>query len=419
MTGRKMSCTLLAPFLFVVPVHAEVSQLSLERAVELARTNAPQLRAQAAAMESVESLAVSAGQLPDPALVIGIDNLPVTSDDAWSVSRDFMTMRKIGVMQDFPNARKRTAQRASAQAAISVVRSETVQANLDVARAAAEAWVDAYAAEQLEQNLRALKPELELQAKVVTAAVGSARASSADALTTQAAILDLDDRVLEAQRAQRTARIMLARWIGDEPMTAALASAPSFDQLPVARNTVLATLHQHASVLAFESQLALAQAQIDLAKAEKHADWSAELAYAKRGDPFSDMVSLEFKVGLPIFSRNRQDPTILAKRAEFRKLESLRDAELRMHTEEVAGTLAAWQSAHDRLELFRNERLPLARQRSQAALAGYGAGSSGLMDVLNSVAAEAELQQTYSELLRELGRTWVFLRYLQPQEGSL
>jgi outer membrane protein TolC len=178
-------------------------------------------------------------------------------------------------------------------------------------------------------------------------------------------------------------------------------------------------LHQHASVLAFQAQLALAQTQIDLATAEKHPDWSAELAYAKRGDAFSDMVSLEFKVGLPIFSRNRQDPAIAAKRAEYRRLESLRDAELRMHTEEVASNLAAWQSAHDRSELFRTERLPLARQRAQAALAGYRSGNGGLMDVLGSIVAEAELNQTYSELLRELGRAWVFLRYLQPQEGSL
>jgi cobalt-zinc-cadmium efflux system outer membrane protein len=418
MTGRKMSCALLAPFLLVA-AHAHGSELTLERAVELARTNAPQLQAQAAAMESAEAIAVAAGRLPDPSLVVGIDNLPVTSDDAWSISRDFMTMRKIGVMQDFPNARKRSAQRASAQAAVSVVRSETAQADLDIARAAAEAWVEVYATDQLEKNLRALRPELELQAKAVTAALGSARASSADALTAQAAILDLDDRLLEAHRAQRAARITLGRWIGDEPSTASLSSAPSFDQLPVARNTVLTTLHQHASVLAFQAQLALAQTQIDLATAEKHPDWSAELAYAKRGDAFSDMVSLEFKVGLPIFSRNRQDPAIAAKRAEYRRLESLRDAELRMHTEEVASTLAAWQSAHDRSELFRTERLPLARQRAQAALAGYRSGNSGLMDVLGSIVAEAELNQTYSELLRELGRAWVFLRYLQPQEGSL
>jgi hypothetical protein len=80
--------------------------------------------------------------------------------------------------------------------------------------------------------------------------------------------------------------------------------------------------------------------------------------------------------------------------------------------------LAAWQSAHDRSELLRTERLPLARQRVRAALAGYRTSNSGLTDVLSSIVSEAELQQTYSEVLRELGHAWVFLRYLQPQEGS-
>jgi outer membrane protein TolC len=278
--------------------------------------------------------------------------------------------------------------------------------------------VDVYAADRLEANLETLKPELELQAQTVNAALRSGRASSVDALTAQAAILELDDRLIEARREQRAARVALARWIGDEARAAALSVAPDFASLPVAPGTLLATLHQHASVLAYEAQMALARTEIDMARAEKRADWSAELSYAKRGDAFSDMVSLEFRVGLPLFSRNRQDPVISAKRAELRRLESQRETELRMHSEEVASTLASWQSAHDRVELLQRERSPLARQRTQAALAGYRAGGTALTDVLGGIVAEVELQQTYSELIRELGHAWVFLRYLQPQEGS-
>ena len=417
MNRCKLSCTLLAPFLFVAAAHGQNRELTLERAVELARAGAPQLQAQAAALESAQALAVAAGRLPDPQLVMGIDNVPVTSDDAWSVSRDFMTMRKVGLMQDFPNAHKRTAQRAAAQAAISVVQSETLQADLEIARAAAQAWVDAYAADRLEANLNTLRPELELQAQAVNAALRSGRASSADALTAQAAIFELDDRLIEAHREQHAARSALARWIGDEARSTMLSEAPRFDTLPGARDTLLATLHQHAAIRAYEAQMALARTEIDMARAEARADWSAELSYAKRGDAFSDMVSLEFRVGLPFFSRHRQDPVISARRADLRQLESQRETELRMHSEEVANTLSSWQSAQDRMHLYERERSPLARQRTQAALASYRGGGMALTEVLSSIVAEVELQQTYSELLRELGHAWVFLRYLQPQAG--
>jgi outer membrane protein TolC len=210
---------------------------------------------------------------------------------------------------------------------------------------------------------------------------------------------------------------MLARWIGDEAQSVSLAAAPAFEILPSTRETLLATLHQHASLLAYEAQIALAQSEVNMARAEKHADWSAELAYARRGDAFSDMVSLEFRVGLPLFSRHRQDPLISAKRAEVTQLEAQREAELRMHSEEVISTLAAWQSARDRVDLYQRERLPLARQRSKVALASYQAGGIPLADVLASIVAEVQIRQNHAELLRELGRSWVLLRYLELPEG--
>src|SRR5213594_2741353 len=55
---------------------------------------APGGRAVAAARE----MAVAAAQLPDPMLKFGIDNLPINGPDRFSVARDFMTMRRIGVM---------------------------------------------------------------------------------------------------------------------------------------------------------------------------------------------------------------------------------------------------------------------------------------------------------------------------------
>ena len=140
--------------------------------------------------------------------------------------------------------------------------------------------------------------------------------------------------------------------------------------------------------------------------------------YAKRGSAFSDMVSLEFRVGLPLFSRYRQDPMIRAKRAELSKLEADRDAELRMHTAEVTAMLAGWDAARKRIGLYESDRLPLARQRSQAALAGFQAGRVELTSVLASHVAEIEAQREYVVLMKQLAQTWAFLRYLEPGKDS-
>ena len=62
-----------------------------------------------AAARGAREMAVAAGQLPDPVLRAGVDNLPVNGPDAWSLDRDFMTMRRIGVMQEYVSSAKRAA----------------------------------------------------------------------------------------------------------------------------------------------------------------------------------------------------------------------------------------------------------------------------------------------------------------------
>ncbi|MBK7549914.1 MAG: hypothetical protein IPI20_19900 [Rhodoferax sp.] len=50
-----------------------------------------------------------ASQLPDPVLKLGINNLPINGEDRFSLTRDFMTMRSVGVMQEFTREDKRRA----------------------------------------------------------------------------------------------------------------------------------------------------------------------------------------------------------------------------------------------------------------------------------------------------------------------
>src|SRR5262245_45084494 len=113
-----------------INARAEDEALSLDAAVEKALERAPQVSARLANAEAMQSEAVSAGRLPDPELIVGVDNLPVTGPDAYSTTSDFMTMRKIGVMQQFPSGAKRRLERSRAEAQASTAEAELVDARL-------------------------------------------------------------------------------------------------------------------------------------------------------------------------------------------------------------------------------------------------------------------------------------------------
>ena len=65
----------------VVPAIVSASPLSLEQALELAVQRSQAVLAARVGAEAATQTARAAGQLPDPMLSVGIENLPVTGPD--------------------------------------------------------------------------------------------------------------------------------------------------------------------------------------------------------------------------------------------------------------------------------------------------------------------------------------------------
>jgi outer membrane protein, heavy metal efflux system len=397
-----------------IALAAEEPALSLDAAVEQALQIAPQLSARSASIEAAQALTTSAGRLPDPALVVGLDNLPVTGTDAWSTTADFMTMRKIGVMQEFPRREKRRLQHERAQAEVDLANAENIETRLDVARETAQAWIRRATADQALENLRALESEVELGAAAARAAIASSRGSSAEALAAEVAVSRLRNRILQMQGEARQAQAELARWVGDAA-TRPLGPVPAFDELPIPPATLLSTPHLHGTILPSEARLAEARTDVAIARAERRPDWNTELSFAKRGPAFSDMVSLQFTVGLPLFAKTRQNPVIAARNADLKRVEAERDAEIRMHTAELQQMVIEWQQLGEQLTQYQRELLPLARERSRVSLAAYRAGRSDLRLSLEAFEDEVNLLIEGAALQNQRGRAWAFLRYLQAQ----
>ncbi|MCY7299083.1 MAG: hypothetical protein LH616_07725, partial [Ilumatobacteraceae bacterium] len=65
----------------LLPHHVGAAPLSLQAALEQAVQRSESLRSARASVASATESAHAAGQLPDPALRVGVENLPVTGGD--------------------------------------------------------------------------------------------------------------------------------------------------------------------------------------------------------------------------------------------------------------------------------------------------------------------------------------------------
>jgi outer membrane protein TolC len=143
-------------------------------------------------------------------------------------------------------------------------------------------------------------------------------------------------------------------------------------------------VHEHPDLAVYVPMTQQAQAEVHEAEADKHPDWGVELNYGRRGPAFSDMISLQVSLSLPVFQQSRQDPRVAAKRQELHRIEEQREAMLRDHTSELDRELSQYEALTKQLARARDIRIPLAREKVALQLAGYEAGKSDLMNVLSA-----------------------------------
>lgn len=142
----------LAPVLglsALILAHAEpTSALSLEEAIALATTRAANAEISRGSVESAAQMAVAAGQLPDPVLKLGVNNVPINGPDQFSLGRDFMTQRSISVVQEFTRPDKRRARAGRYEAEAAAAEAQRTVGLASVQRGVAAAWLDRWYAEQ-------------------------------------------------------------------------------------------------------------------------------------------------------------------------------------------------------------------------------------------------------------------------------
>jgi outer membrane protein TolC len=395
-------------------VSAAEVPLTLAEAQRWAVERSRQISAQDAAVAASREMAVAAGRLPDPVLQLGIDNLPIDGPDQFSVTRDFMTMRRIGVMQEFTRSEKRhlRAQRFEREAEKSLAEKTATVASIQ--RDTALAWLDRYYAETMAAVIAQQAKEVKLEIVAVEGAYRGGRGNQADVFAAHSALVGLEDQASEIGRRIRTAKTALARWAGSEAADAPLAGKPAIDSIRLDTSALDTQLAHHPEIAVLSKQEEIAATDAKLAQADKKTDWSLEVMYSQRGSAFSNMVSVGVSIPLQWDQRNRQERELAARLAMAERARAERDEALRAHIGEVRAMIVEWENGRERLARYERELTPLARERTRAALTAYQGAKANLTDLLLARRNEIDVRMHAVQLEMEIARLWAQLNFLFP-----
>jgi outer membrane protein TolC len=397
--------------------HAAPQALSLDDAIRIGEARSARLAAQSSAVIAATDLAGRAGQLPDPKLKFGLENVPVSGPDAWSLTQDFMTMKRIGVMQDILNAGKRRARSERAALEVGVEQAGLALERTTLRREIAVAWYEVLHATRALEVMSDLVNAAALQQETVGAAIAAGRAPAADGFMARSALETARDQVIDQERVLGRARIALAAFVGEDAQRP-VGAAPDTSRLAAPVATLLESLDRQPTLQVLERRAALAQSDVAVAQSTKTPDWGVELSFGQRTPYFSNMLTLMFSVDLPVFPADRQDRDVAASLAQVDRARAQLEDARRSYTAQVRGLAVDWEAWNRRVERFEKVLIPLAQERAEASLAAYRGGKGELMGVIEARKAEAETRLGLHNALLERGRAWAGLTYLVPQEET-
>jgi len=384
-----------------------------QRAVERSRM----LAAKDYAAQSSREMSVAAGQLPDPVLKFGIDNLPITRQDRFSLTQDFMTMRRVGVMQELTRSDKRRFRAARFEREAEKAIAEKAATTATIERETALAWLDRFYAEAMSTALAEQIDQAKLEIQAADSAYRAGRGSQADIFSSRSVLAALEDKASDIRRRIGNAKIALARWIGDAAQQP-LGDKPAVDTIRLDETSLDTQLNHHPELAVLARQEDIAVSEANLARANKKADWSVEVAVQKRGPGYSDMLSVGLSVPLQWDQKNRQNRELSSKLAQVEQAKAEREDTLLAHVAEVRAMLNEWHTNRQRQTRYEKELTPLANSRTTATVAAYRGGKAALADVLAARRGEIDVRLQALQLAQETDRLWAQLNFLFPQNGG-
>jgi outer membrane protein TolC len=389
----------------------EALALSLDEALSRA-AHAPEVRSGLAEEEAAKAFSKAAGQLPDPRLVLSVDDFMLEGE---ARSRFSESKRMIGLMQEFPAASRRKAERQQAEAAQESSARMREYAQLSVRREVSLLWLQLHFLTRKEALLKASAAETSRRQRVSVAALeGGGGADMA-----LGALIDrqmLDDRFDLLKRDFQLVRARLTRWIGPLPSSETASGAlPAWAQnAPERFVSALEAADPEIELRASRVRIRMAEAELQMAEAGKNPGWSVEIGVGQ--DSMGNaMMMAKVGIALPLFSASRQDPRIAAARSRLVGVEAehaLRKAEFNRQREELLAEEAALDAMLKRLT---QETLPLLERGIALTEAAYSGGKGSAVGLIEAREKRIDAQMRALDLESERAAARARLHFLHER----
>jgi len=386
--------------------------VAVEALVAEALLHNPEILAARHQQDAAARRAAGAGALDDPMLEFGVVNAALP----FSLQRDDMTMKMLGLTQKLPYPGKRDLREAVAAADSASVGHAVDETVNRVRRDLRVAYEDLRLVVSSEHIAAGNHEVLRQLAAVAEAQYALGRGAQSDVLRAQSEIVRMQQEQLRlaSDRAGKLGDLerLLGRAPADDaiiPTPAALLPLPA-DPERLARQAA----DGRPQLRALDALVEKGDREIELARREYYPDFELRLGYGQRertpgGSPRDDMLTVTVAVNLPIWRKSRLEPRVAEARAMRAQAAALADAQRLETRTGLAQQLALERATRESAALYRSTLAPQVHAAADTALHAYQLGRVDFLTLFDAqlrvyatALAEAEAIATHNKAIAEI-----------------
>ena len=378
----------------VAPLNEPTGALTLRNAVAAALVGNPELAVFSLEVRSRDARAIQAGLLPNPQILVELENLGGSGDRAaFEQGESTVWLSQLIPIGGKPSRRRRVAE---FERDLSQWQYEAVR--LGVLTDTTKAFVAALSAQQQLELLREMERLVGDSVRQVRSFAEAGGASHVERTRAEVELSTVRVRRQRAEGALAAARVALAvSWGSVVPQFSSVAG----DLAQLVAAPPLAKLEQRVyenpDIARWVTELDRRSAALSLAEARRLPDPTLSLGGRHFSDNGDNAVVFAFSVPLPVFDRNQGN--VLAATRDLSKAKAQRaSAELSARAQ-VRQRYAELIAAHGQAETLRRDTLPAAEQTFAGARDGHRQGLFRSMDVLDAQRTLFELRSQYLTVL--------------------
>jgi cobalt-zinc-cadmium efflux system outer membrane protein len=384
--------------LFVVPANeslAAENELKLQDLIEEALKNSPEVLAAEARVAASKYRIPQATSLPDPMFMFGYQN------EGWEKytygeSQDAQWMFSVSQMFPFPGKLFLKGEMAAKdseglESSLSAVRLKTVSR-------VKELFFDLYHAYK---DIDLIKDKAVLFSRIEEAAL--ARYSAGMGQQQEVLMAQIEKYMLLEREEMLRQKIQSFEAMLNTTIGRAVASplvrpeTPQYSEYPGSLEELLArALANSPEIRAREKMIASAETKVKMAKKEYYPDFTLNAGYFNRGGgTFPDMWSLTTTMNIPLYYKTKQRQAVFEAEASSSEARQELEAAKLMLASSIRDNYSMHKTAGKLMELYRDGLIPKTYQDFESALAGYTAGKTEAITVINRLKSLIDFELLY------------------------